>query len=468
MQHSIDGRKANLAADKLDEKLIRQALAAARDTRSLAVDGGIRHDAQRFFSKEFATARAIIVADGNTFPAAGEDVLRSFTRKGHSVEEPFVFGPHVYANWQCVEELTDVLRKVDAIPVAVGSGTINDLTKLASSRVGRPYMVVATAASMDGYTAYGASITRDGSKQTFDCPAPLAALADLEVIAAAPARMSASGYADLTAKCAAGGDWILADAAGEEPIDVSAWRSVQGPLLDWLASPEGVAAGDPGCLRRLIYGLMMSGFVMQAMRSSRPASGAEHQFSHLWDMQHHVYNGEAPSHGFKVGVGTLASLAVYDYLLESDLAPFDVEQAVSKWPSIETLEARIAAVLGDKALAGKAVGEMRVKYISHESLRAQLMRLRDHWPGLRERLKRRLPRFAETRERLRTAGCPFEPEQIGISRERLRLSFEQAWYIRRRYTVLDFVQRAGIAGSTMDAIFGGAGRWPIPAGGARA
>jgi len=468
MQHGIDSRKANLAADKPDEKLIRQALAAARDTRSLAVDGGIRHDTQRFFSKEFATARAIIVADGNTFPAAGEDVLRSFTRKDHSVEEPFVFGPHVYANWQCVEELTDALRKVDAIPVAVGSGTINDLTKLASSRVGRPYMVVATAASMDGYTAYGASITRDGSKQTFDCPAQRAALADLEVIAAAPARMSASGYADLTAKCVAGGDWILADVAGEEPIDESAWRSVQGPLLDWLASPEGVAAGDPSCLRRLIYGLMMSGFVMQAMRSSRPASGAEHQFSHLWDMQHHVYNGEAPSHGFKVGIGTLASLAVYDHLLKSDLAPFDVEQAVSKWPSIETLEARIAAALGDKALVGKAVEETRAKYISHESLRIQLTRLRDRWPGYRERLGRRLPRFAEARKMLRAAGCPFEPEQIGISRERLRVSFAHAWYIRHRYTVLDFVQRAGIAGSTMDVIFGDAGRWPIPAGEARA
>ena len=51
---------------------------------------------------------------------------------------------------------------------------------------------------------------------------------------------------------------------------------------------------------------MFGGFAMQSSKSSRPASGAEHQFSHLWDMQHHTHNGVAPSHGFKVGVATLA------------------------------------------------------------------------------------------------------------------------------------------------------------------
>jgi glycerol-1-phosphate dehydrogenase [NAD(P)+] len=84
------------------------------------------------------------------------------------------------------------------------------------------------------------------------------------------------------------------------------WNTVQEHLPEWTASPGGVARGEPGCLRRLVVGLMMSGFAMQAAQSSRPASGADHQFSHLWDMQHHEHNGAAPSHGFKVGIGTLA------------------------------------------------------------------------------------------------------------------------------------------------------------------
>src|SRR5271157_2320716 len=127
--------------------------------------------------------------------------------------------------------------------------------------------------------------------------------------------MNGSGYADLLAKGVAGADWILADAAGEEPIDPAAWATVQEFLPSWVDSPGRVARGDPACLRRLVAGLMMSGFAMQAAGTSRLASGADRQFSHLWDMQHHTHDGAAPSHGFKVGIGTLASLGLYELLL---------------------------------------------------------------------------------------------------------------------------------------------------------
>ena len=169
----------------------------------------------------------MIVADDRTDSAAGRDVRDSFRRAGIACEGTFLFGPDVSAEHSFVETLQAALGATRAIPVAVGSGTINDLTKLAAHRLGRPYMVVATAASMDGYTAYGASITYRGSKQTFDCPAPRAVLADLDVIARAPPGMNASGYADLLAKGVAGADWILADAAGEEPIDPTVWATVQ-------------------------------------------------------------------------------------------------------------------------------------------------------------------------------------------------------------------------------------------------
>ena len=115
-------------------------------------------------------------------------------------------------------------------PSPSGPGSINDLTKLAAHLCGRQYLSVATAASMDGYTAFGASITHEGSKQTFDCPAPLGVVADLEVIAAAPEGLNASGYADLVAKCPAGADWMLADCLGIDAIDREIWEMVQSRL----------------------------------------------------------------------------------------------------------------------------------------------------------------------------------------------------------------------------------------------
>ncbi|HVJ85834.1 MAG TPA: sn-glycerol-1-phosphate dehydrogenase [Caulifigura sp.] len=443
------------------DDLIAGALKSASDTKHLTCAAGARHDVAEIFRQPylFEGQPAILVADENTYAAAGLDVFDSFRRAGISVAQPFIFGPDVYAEDRCVQQLTSAIQGIKGIPVAVGSGTINDLTKLVAHRLGRRYLSVATAASMDGYTAYGASITYRGSKQTFDCPAPLAVVADLETIGDAPAGLNASGYADLLAKIAAGADWILADAAGIEPINQPVWNSVQGQLHDWVSSPEGVATSDPVALRNLVNGLMMSGFGMQAARTSRPASGADHQFSHLWDMQHHTYNGVAPSHGFKVGIGTLASTALYDELFRRGLGETPVDDLVHRWPSLAELEPQVRSFFEPGELADKAVEETLAKFPDRERLKKQLETLRGDWPQVVARLKTQLIPFQQMQEMLRKAGCPFEPEQIGISRERLKASYRQAFYIRRRFTVLDVAMLFGQFDSAVVALFAPGGSW---------
>ncbi len=451
---------SKIAVEK-EPELIERALRAARDTRFLAVEPGIRHRSAGIFSSLFGSREAIVIADGNTYEAAGKDVEASLARENHALRKPFIFGPQIYADIECVQELEAALRFHDAIPVAVGSGTINDLTKLAAHRTKRPYMVVGTAASMDGYSAYGASITVAGSKDTIECPAPLAVLADLDVIALAPREMNAWGYGDLMAKVVSGADWILADAAGVEAIDPPVWETVQDLLRFWIGSPDAIAASDPESLKHLVHGLVMSGFAMQACLTSRPASGAEHQFSHLWNMQHHTFEGKTPSHGFQVGIGVLASLALQEDLLRRDLHNFDIEAAARAWPSMGELELRIHELFGTGALEKRAVEETRAKYISGDALRAQLSRIQENWTELRSKLIEQLIPFRELRDMLRRAGCPFEPTQIGISPARLRLSFRQCCYMRRRYTVLDVMQRLGLFDAALDNIFGPQGPWPI-------
>ena len=118
------------------------------------------------FASAFDDVPAVIVADDRTYEAAGRDVCEGFRQAGIPCDETFLFGPDVNAEHSVVEKSQEVLGSTRATPVAVGSGTINDLTKLAAHRLGRSYMAVATAASMDGYTAYGASITHRGSKMS--------------------------------------------------------------------------------------------------------------------------------------------------------------------------------------------------------------------------------------------------------------------------------------------------------------
>lgn len=438
-----------------------EALRAARETRALEIGENILDRTPRVFREQFGDKPAVIVADANTLAAAGQDVLAAFRAARHPLVEPFIFrSSDLYAEHRFVEELEASLRQHAAIPVAVGSGTINDLTKLAAHRTDRPYLCVATAASMDGYTAFGASITHEGSKQTFNCPAPTAVVADLQVIGAAPVEMSGWGYADLLAKVTAGADWILAEALGVEPIDPLAWNIVQGRLRDAVADPAGIRARNPTAMGRLVEGLMLGGFAMQATKSSRPASGAEHQFSHLWDMQHHTHNGHAPSHGLKVGIGTLAVTALYEALLKRPLAELDVDQCCAAWPDEAAWVQRARDLFGEGELAAVALLEIAAKHSSTDQLRQQLQRLRSVWPDLRRELRQQLIPLTTLKEMLRTAGAATEPEQIGISRDRLRAGYWQAFFIRRRFTVLDLAMRAGVLDGCLNELFGPPGRRP--------
>ena len=439
-----------------------EALSSARETRALELGSNILSKTPAVFRQQFPGHVAVLVADKNTFAVAGDAVARAFADAGIACKEPFIFtSPDLYAEFRFVEELEESLKTHDAVPVAVGSGVINDVVKLAAHRTGRPYMCVATAASMDGYTAFGASITFKGAKQTFTCPAPVEVVSDVEVIRKAPPEMTASGYADLLAKITAGADWILADALGAEAIDPQSWNIVQGRLRPCLENPKGAAHGDSAAIYGLTEGLMFGGFAMQSSKSSRPASGAEHQFSHLWDMQHHTHNGAAPSHGFKVGVATLAVTALYEHIFQLPLEKLDISWCLGRWPEEKALEKALRTMFAGDEFIDKIWEETRAKYINREKLRTQLDLLCRIWPELRTKLRQQLIPFTEARRMLEQVGAPTEPEQIGISRERLRDSFIQAYYLRRRFTVLDVAVRADLLDSSLDALFGTNGRWPI-------
>ncbi|MDR0795528.1 MAG: sn-glycerol-1-phosphate dehydrogenase [Tannerella sp.] len=433
---------------------VEQALQSARETRALQIGVNILDRFPTLFAEQFPGKKAIIVADTTTYDVAGKAVFEYLADAGIPQETPFVFtDPDLYAEYNYLEQLENTLKQTDAIPVAVGSGTINDLTKLASHHVGRNYLCVATAASMDGYTAFGASVTYKNDKQMFECPAPQAVLADIEIIRHAPPEMTASGYADLFAKIPAGADWILSDELGEDAIDPTAWSIVQDGLQDALAYPDGARAGMAEAITPLIEGLMLGGFAMQWFRTSRPAAGAEHQFSHLWDMEHHTHNGKAPSHGFKVGLATLYVSALYEQLLQHPFEQLDVADCCAKWLEWEQLEAQAKAMFADTDFLETVLTELRAKYITKEELAIQLETLKARWPAIKGRLAKQLLPFAEVKRRLQLAGAPAEPEEIGISQARLRDSFLRAHHLRRRFTILDVAVRTACLDQWLDRIF---------------
>lgn len=468
--------------------------------------------------------KAIIIADNNTWRVAGEQVYNVLKAAGVEQYEPFIFtDPDLYAEWKFVEQLKAHLLNLNAnecadncsenieetnhtrehmeganhvhegseeanhvqesseesnlvpeigqdsnkrqtICIAVGSGVINDLTKYVSHILGRKYMCVGTAASMDGFTSYGASITKDGNKQTFDCPAPYAFVMDPEIAAAAPKELAASGYADLIAKIPAGADWMLAECVGAEDVDSFSWSLVQDGLRESLSDPDAVFNGDVEKTEALCEGLLMSGFAMQALQSSRPASGTEHQFSHCWDMEALSYpNGKHVSHGFKVGIGTLVSTASWEFLLEKDLRNIDIDSIVALWPEWNELEKHISIVCeGKPGHKARCLKETKAKYVTKEELHRQLKNVKENWGELKERVKVQIIPFKQVHESLRKVGAPYEPEMICVSRERLRRTFSYIPFMRSRFTNIDIIYRLGLLPELEERLFGKGGIWEIP------
>lgn len=106
-------------------------------------------------------------------------------------------------------------------------------------------------------------------------------------------------------------------------------------------------------------------------------------------MEHLKYNGASVSHGFKVGIGTLASTAFLEMLLETPVEELDVEKCVAAWKSWEETEADIRRIFdNDPEFVARGLVETRGKYVDKEGLRRQLQRLKKSWPELSLRIRR--------------------------------------------------------------------------------
>lgn len=442
--------------------LIARALKNADETQAIDMGQGAVDRTGEMFTQLFPGMKAMLVSDENTYEAAGAAVVSSLTEAGVDIIDEIRFPgrPTLYAGYENVEIIRERLRGLDnTLICSIASGTLGDLAKLASGELGRPYLNVCTAASVDGYSAFGAAITRDGFKLTRPCPAPRGLIADLDVIAQAPERLTATGYGDLIEKIPAGADWILADELGIEPIDHEVWDLVQGPLREALSNPEQIASGSPESIVGLMQAHLLSGLAMQALKSSRPASGAGHQFSHTWEMEGHGVDWEPPlSHGFKVAVGTVASCALWEEALKLDLENLDVESLVAQVRSDAQAEDQMRELLPSR-IADEAASVVRAKNLDGDELRRRLETIQKKWPAIRARAEQQLVSPDQAAAMLRAAGAPDHPEKIGISLERLRETYFKAQMIRTRFTILDLLADVGLLEATVERLFSPEGYW---------
>ena len=438
----------------MSKEMIDRALERATDTKACLVGDGVIAETVPLFKELFDGAdRAIVIEDPRTRAAAGEKVAAMLKASGVEVAEHVIEpdGKTFHADYRYVDEVREAIKAAGVerdgkkiVPVAVGSGVVNDLTKRASGELGIPYLVAGTAASVDGYSSFGAALrSPEGAKQTYPCPAPRAIVADLDVMRTAPKWMAASGFADLMAKVPAGADWILASELGASEWHDSAWHTVQDGLKEAIGDPEGVVAMKTEPLARFVEGLMLGGFAMQDMQSSRPASGAEHLFSHLLEMRDHTFKGEIVPHGIQVGVFTLFMCRVYERILAFDYTKLDVDACLGNWKPLAEQERLGAAAFAGTKFPDLGVKAVRAKFADRETTRARLEDFKTRWPEIKKRLEGQLIPSREIERRLRVVGAPATPEEIGSTVEASLADVRKTIYMRDRYMALDFLDLTG-------------------------
>lgn len=269
--------------------------------------------------RELGGTHVFLLADNNTYAAAGEKTEKLLAESGvpyHSrvfcTEKPLV--PDEYAVGSALAEM----EMEDDLIVAVGSGTLNDTARMLSARTRIPYVIVATAPSMDGFASTVSPLILDGMKVTKPAVYPAAIVADTAIMKDAPMPMLTAGFGDIIGKYTALADWRLARDINGEYYCEEVVALVERAVEKCAENAAGLRARDEEAVRCVTEALVLSGIAIGLVGVSRPASGAEHHFSHYWEVDALAHGEEHPLHGNSVGVGAVISASLYE-LAEKEL-----------------------------------------------------------------------------------------------------------------------------------------------------
>jgi glycerol-1-phosphate dehydrogenase [NAD(P)+] len=407
-------------------------------TREVVIEPEAARRLPEVLARRAAGRRVLLVADRRTWEAAGAEagaalaptwaVERCLLRDGP--------GGAVHASVELVDELAAGYPDAFDAYLAVGSGTVNDLVKELAHRRSRPYAVLATAASMNGYTSGIVALLERGLKTTGEATPPVAVLGDPRVLAAAPRELSLAGLGDLVSKPYCGCDWLIASLVRGEYHCPLPDRLLTEPFERGLEIFPGLAAGEPEAVVELFRLLLVSGIAMAVTGTSSPASGAEHLLSHCWDMTRLRDGRPLNLHGAQVGVASLVIDRLYGEILEQDFAAATFRAS----PGPEAAEREIRAGFG--SLAAAVWPQWRAKLGART--RRDLEGLQEHERPIKEHVRRTLELGAKVRAALTAAGAPLCAADLGIGDDELAAALRLGRTIRARFTALDVAAELGI------------------------
>lgn len=387
--------------------------------------------------------KLFLVADSNTYSIAGKAVQNNLEKAGYDIAS-HVFTPkgQLIPNEKALADLVLSIPAGTQLVIAVGSGTINDLSRYMAYKLGVPYIMVATAPSMDGFVSTVSPLIVNDLKVTYPAAGPRAVIGDLDILCNAPAKMIYAGLGDILGKYTSLCDWQLSRIINDEYYCPEIVELMKSAIAKCTEDVEGLKARKPSAIKSLMEGLVLSGIAMSFSGNSRPASGAEHHLAHFWEMNFLFAGKEPVLHGTKVGITTIAILKLYD--LVKDLKP-DRQKALAFVEQFDdaafkqTLKEVYHTAAADIIKTNDA--EDRTSPILHKQ---RLEKILSHWDEIVQTICDMIPVSADDAEQmLKMLGAAYRPIQVGIDRETVHNSLLYAKELRTRYTVLQMLWDLG-------------------------
>ncbi len=374
-----------------------------------------------------------LVADQNTYAALGASVERALRDARFDITTIVLEGAEVVADAHYLVQVFVHTDQQKRTFLAVGSGTITDITRFVSHCTKSSFISLPTAPSVDGFTSISAPLVIGGLKQTIICQPPIAVFGDLATLCAAPHRLIASGFGDMIGKLLSIADWKLGHVLWDERYDEQILQRSRQAALNAANHAAAIGQADEASVALLLDGLIESGFCMSEFGNSNPASGAEHHLSHFWEMQLLWQNKPAILHGEKVGVASILAAQWYAAIRQMNRDQVAARLKTTCLPDREAQIQKIKTIFAP--VADQIIHDQRAFLdLTEDMFESLKQRVVDRWDDV-QAIAANVPPPQQFTDWLRQAGAPIAGKELGLSKRDVDLAKEYSHYLRNRFTI---------------------------------
>lgn len=398
-------------------------------------------------TKKLGYQKPYILCDQITYKIAGAKAESLLKEAGIACTVHVL--SHMNFDEATLGEIVVSIPKDTDLMIGVGTGSITDMTRFSSYKLGLPCFTVATGAPMDGFAASIGILNVNNMKKTMPAHCTEVIIGDTDILKTAPYRMTVAGFGDLIGKLTCLNDWELSRIINKEHYCPNIAELVKTCVNNVLSKAQEIKAKDPAALGDVMSGLVMSGAAISLYGDSRPCSGSEHHMSHYWEAIKDQNGEKAAMHGEQVAAGTVLVLMLAEEIRN---AKVDFAAAREKAKSFDesAWEAEIRRAYG--AAAQEVIDNAAADHRNNIDARlARIDSIEAHWEEILAQLAA-LPSADTLRSLLQEIGCPCTPEEVFVDDALLKDTFLYCKETRVRYTIFRMADDIGLLEALSDRI----------------